>query len=442
MRTNIVPISLLALIVACEPEPDPNDGVETPDEARARFESEAQQHGAMGSPASFSFDGNEFKVTPVNASVSLSAPMTLRLAEIFSGGTHVYFENANVTGVGEGTLILEGDALNITSGTLANASIAVADANATEVSIGIANEIEGGEITLPEEWAVAQSGYFFSNLFSAQVDALTVSGYARGVLITADAAVDVGAEVTVTSSRIRMSEESRVILTSELRIPFESVAMGGDVTSGSLNVEGQAAIDAPQAVFGLSGAVKLSPGHLESDGDVRVTQAIRGEELMIGSEVEFVPATNEVSVVKNQSEFVKVYFREKSYVGDAILGDVQVEGIGEGAVELLVAPPPTFVGVWVDAVSSAGWAGGIAAAATAPAVLGLVFVDLTVAIVCTFGECPEQYPYPSWMQAGQVGQFFFKVNGVVEAGTYDVVLHVTGKNYETVDIPITINVTE
>jgi hypothetical protein len=98
---------------------------------------------------------------------------------------------------------------------------------------------------------------------------------------------------------------------------------------------------------------------------------------------------------------VRLHYRERSYRGDAVLGEIQIGGNARELLELQTGLPPTLTGEIMEAVIDTGWGAPLAAIVALP-VVSIVFVfDV---FDCIFGGCVDLPapldPFPQWMDAG------------------------------------------
>ena len=182
---------------------------------------------------------------------------------------------------------------------------------------------------------------------------------------------------------------------------------------------------------------------IEARGDFRLTQAVNEVGLVLPAAVEIVPESAEVWVRPNETRVVRLHYRERSYGGDAVLGEIKIGGRAKELLELQTGFPKTLTGEIIEAVIDTGWAAPLAAIATLPTVSIVFVIDI---FGCIFGGCANLpaplEPFPQWMDAGAIGTMEVRVKGNLGVGTYETSLTFVGRNFCSVSVPLTVHVGE
>ncbi len=433
MRAATVLLGLANLLLAgCFGDGTPLPNQETRDEWR----SQAEAHGPMGIPATFDLQGDPLFLYGQGTVTNLAAPFAFNPRPHFSDRTpYLFFPDASVHGHANGLLVLEGAHVLAEEGSLSDAGLeSVNAAEEVELKLRADNVASKPSYAFPPGWEAAQDAFFFDDMVPARVAGLELSGFERALLVTASTNEDLSQEsaVTVTASRLVWDSASS-IRGAGAQLRLDTFALGGSVETGSLLPQGRDAVDRPAGVFGRDATISVAAGHLSTANTFRLTQAVTADGLLLESQVELLPESDTVTVARGEEGWVSASYREKGYVGDGLVADVRVSG-PEGLVEIPLQRPPTTVEALWDSVAAAAedapWAAPFIALPLAIATPFLIIVDFLASLSCAFDTCPEDYPFPSWMDAGAVGVFFVKVKGEVLAGTYPITITFEGQNYD------------
>jgi hypothetical protein len=418
----------------------------TPEQRQARWKTEHAGR-PVGYPATFELSGSPLLLTTAGTT-RVDAPSTLVTGPIFPEDKHyLFFADAQV-GSQTGVLVLEGERISLTAGTLGTVALDSASARThqeggtADPAVELKAQIEFGgtdpSVTFPEDWSKAKDGLFFSDPVAIQPSHLTLTGFTRGVLVTASGPTAISGSVTVTSaSRMFWDNDSRIVSQTSL-IDCPRFALGGATTGGTLAAsELASAPPLPSGVVGHQARVLLRPGSARSEGSFQLTQAMAEPGLLVPAEVEVAFDTKPITVTKGARALLPVFYREKTMRGDAVLADLQVTGSGKASIRVAIDQPETIVrGLW-KAVDDAGIAGPILAI---PIAITTPFIALGEWLLCLFSTCPEAYPL--WMKAGTVSRFHVIIQGDLPPGTYAADVTVTGRNYAAFTVPVQFTVTE
>lgn len=406
-------------------------------EQLAAWEDDAAAHAPFGRAATFDLSGTEFRVRGEGTPFDVAAPFDLIPASAGYAPTHVVaFEGAVVDGVGAGWLVVEGCRLEVEAGQLTG--VAAADAIVGwEAVVRLRDDPTATPpvLSLPDDWSAAEQTLSTGQATLGRVEGARLSGFDRAVLVDGGTVTELTDEIAVSADRMWWSAGG-YLAHAALEVPYDRFAIAGDVTSGSLAIDG-ADVGTPTAMFG-HGTVALADGRLSS-ADARVTQAIDADgHLLVDAAVEVMIESSEIRVEKGESLWVAGIYRETTYGGDSLLEDVVVEGSGAAMIRWPVREPELLVvELWED-VAEAGWAAPILAIPTLIATPFVLMVDIASEIACAATDCPEDYPYPMWMGAGETGYFYFLVTAPDDKGTFDATITLVGRNHADVEIPITI----
>lgn len=405
------------------------------------WESQRDAHGAMGHSATFNLAGSPLYVLgPGN--VRVTGPVDLAPAKIFPADKRfVFFPNATVDGFGAGLVVVEGEKIHLAA--FPQSTFMRATAEASDVRIALESRVGGGEAgaRFPVEWEDANRTYFFSETVDVGLAGIGVSGAARAVHLTATAARPLPAAFTLTTSTMRWESDGSVLVSPSATLDVERLSLGGDVRSGDVSPEGRAPIATPDGVWGKGAKVKLEPGRVQTLQPFRLTQALTTSGYALPSKVELLPSASEISVKKGETTYVRLHYRESTYSGDAVLSAIDVTGPGSALVKVPVRRPPLVIEQLWEVVNASGPTSPFVAIPILVASPGIIILDALLAFACFLTLCPEDYPYPQWMDAGEVGTFYVKVTGDATPGTYDSTVTIRGRNYEPVSFPLRVTVT-
>jgi len=438
---------------AIEPMLPPNfelecgDAPEAPDDPLAVWAEERDAHGAIGRPATFALHGATYRIEGKGVA-DVEAPFTLVAGKI-SGGL-IDFEAAHVDD------IEERGKLTVFTGDNSSSTPREAEAVAGGIEqLGIKTVlVEGGSIEGMVDVVSEQVGNSDFHRASASVVELELEGVSRASLLPEggfgnDARIEwmpTGSVVIHEAAQLTFHEEGfgsvRKASGAALDVDYEQFGVGGDFASGSIEIEGERVQGTPVAVFGRAATLRAEAGSVEALDGLRITQAINEVGLVVPASVEIVPESPEVWVSPGEERVVRFFFRERSYTGDAVLGEIQTGGSASDLLELQTGfLENTLTEQLIGAVIETGWAAPIAAIASIPAISVVFVIDL---FECIFGGCLDQpaplEPFPQWIDAGGIGTMEVRVKGALGVGTYETSLTFVGRNYCPVTVPLTVHV--
>lgn len=412
-----------------------------------RWESQRADASPMGLAATFDLRGN-LTVRGPDGSLTgdLASPFTLRPAPAFPDDRRVvYLHNATVDGVGEGLLILEGRAIRAKSGRLGAV-------NVDRIGAGHPETVRIRPAVTDDHPAHAHnlSGAVASDLVHVEftgltVDSVGVTGYENATLVRDNRSTSLSGPITVSAAGIWWDRQSR-IHSQSVRLEtgdFSISAPGGATGTVSVSATAQDDVNDPRTVFGHAATLAVEAGRVRTVGEFRLTQTLTDDGPVLPATVDVLPTRTNVTVPSGGTKWVKVHYRERSYVGDGILANVTVGGDGSDLVAVpLERPDPLVLEIVRELADTPG--GQVALVFGSPALAALAGGEvLFTAFDCLVRGCPDQHPYPTWIEAGEIGRFYYRVNATgVEPGRYDSTIHVDGSNYESFEIPVTVTVVE
>lgn len=415
----------------------------------AAWVEERDAHGAIGTVATLALQGTAYRVEG-KTHIDMQAPFTLMAGTTGSG--IVDFQEAMVDDIEERgqVTIFAGD---ITAGTPHEVNVVAGSIEGLGIkAITVADGAVEGVVDVVSE---RLGNYNKLHRASARVEELELTGVSRVSLLPEgtignDARVEwmpTGSVVIHDASEIAFHDEDigavRMPADAALELEYAQFGIGGDFASGSLEIEGARVQGTPVAVFGRVGALRVDAGSVEATGDLQITQAINEAGLVVPASVEIITEASEVYVPLNGERVVRFFYRERSYTGDAVLGEIHTGGSADELLELQTTSflEDTLTAQLVGAVIDTGWAAPIAALTAIPAIPIVFVIDV---FDCIFGGCLDQpaplEPFPQWIDAGGMGSMEVRVKGDLGTGTYQTSLIFVGRNYCPVTVPLIVHV--
>lgn len=432
-------------VVGAGGDADGSDGPagETVGETIDRWSAEATARGPGGVPARVSVSGDELSLLGNLTAGASGFDVTLRVPDVFPAGTPLVYVNGTVDGLGEGVLVLEGPTLSLSGAELtARLDRVVANDSVTAFLLTAPqDEPDPLDATFPEAWSEAERSIFFSTWYPVALTAVAVGGHERALFVprTGPASEPAGPFV-VTAPGLR-AENGAALLAPVLELEAPSFAMAVVNASGAvLSLDNGHGAEAPSSVFGHEATLEVRPGHVSSIGPMRWTQATTEDGLALPAAIELRTERDIVEVPYNGTTWVQVHYREASFVGAAVLANVTVTGPGAEMVSVPLAPAPWLVEALWNLVVEA-YPALLTPFALLPIAVASPFLLVAEVLLCGLAGCPEKHPYPVWMEPGETGRFYFRVNGSVPQGTHQATLTFEGVNHEALVVPLTIRVT-
>lgn len=395
---------------------------------------------ARGLSGDLQIEGQVVALTGNLTGTQIETPFQLAPGPVFPDDEpFVFFGNATLGAGGQGLLVLDGDHLEASSGTMSQLPVEQVQANDTVRMTPIADgePVPEDRWTFPSNWSQADEALFFAQTTAVDVNEVTLSGFDRGLFLTTNASQTVESPVTVSADRIAWNPNGSVVV-DEAELDVTEVGISGNATQGVVDPENSDPVQDPDAVFGHDGRLVIAPGTVETTDEIQVTQILKNGTAHLAANVQIHPTRTTVNVAPNETEWVRVLYRERSNLGDGLLENATVTGPGSAMVEVPVERAPLLVEELWGIVGEAGPAGLVFGIPLAPA---SPFLLLAEGLDCLAFGCPDQHPYPAWIEAGEVGSFYVKVEGSGTPGPHETNVTIDGRNYEPVHFPLRVNVT-
>jgi hypothetical protein len=432
--------------------PQENDGEsrrpgESLDSVESRWQ-RAVKDKPIGLTSEVDLSGSSIVLT-TKGQAQVDAPGVLVPAPAFPNNQRCLFLSNAQVGSQTGLLVLEGPQIQLTAGTLGSVDVGSATARTQPPSGSTTPVVElttrentsGAKptATFPDDWSGTDKSLFFSEAVVIHASNLTLTGFTRGLLITATGNTPITGSVTVSSAERLYWDGKSVIQVATSTVRSPAFALGGAVGAGALtSPELSASGQPPSMIKGKQAEVTLRPGSVKSQGSFQLTQGVTQQgEMLLPADVELAYDTTPVTVKKDQRVLIPVVFREKSLKGDAVLSELQVTGTGKDAVRVPLDRVETHLEALWATVGQAGIIAPFLAISLAPL---SPFIALGEALACLFSTCPRAFPI--WMEAGKVERFHIVVQGKVPPGTYEATVTLVGHNYTAQSIPVQFTVTE
>lgn len=395
---------------------------------------------SVGIPSTIEIRGTPLHLTgTLTTQTSINAPVDLAINTTFTDDVpYLFLPNATVNGE-TGLVALVGPDIRIETGsaTFHRLSQVTLDGDRIRLHPAYMEDDPRFSFEFPAGFEDLEHVYTLAEESRVTLDDAELSGYDRGVFINENESLELSD--TVTASTDYLSWDGAVTAeaaTTSLHIDADSFSAGGSITSSSIEDSELGNPDA-DAVFGRSGLLDLGQSRIH--GEARLTQVLTSDGPVIDSRVRTTTEQRIVDVAFNDTTWVRAHFEETSYRGDAILKDVTVSGEGASMVEVPLKRPSLMIQQLAEMVERQ-------AEIFPPAAIGLlaapaaIFGDVLRGIGCTLTECPADYPYPVWINAGSSGVFYYRVTGDTQPGTYNTTITFTGENYPDSSIQTTITV--
>ena len=380
-------------------------------------------------------------VLTTRGQAQVDAPAVLVPAPAFPNDQRVVFLTNAQVGTQTGMLVLEGPRIELTSGTLGSVDVGSGTARTSGDELTTQDNTSGVDptVTFPEDWSGTDKSLFFSDAAVIHASNLTLTGFTRGLLITATGNTPITGSVTVGSAERLSWYTKSVIQVATSTVQSSAFALGGEVEAGALSSPELAASGQPPSMIkGKQAQVTLSAGKVKSQGSFQLTQGVTQEgAMLLPADVELAHDTATVTVKKDQRVLIPVVFREKTLKGDAVLSELQVTGTGKDAVSVPLDRVETYLeSLWATA-GEAGAGAPFLAIGLAPL---SPFIAIGEALSCLFSTCPRAFPI--WMELGKVERFHIIVQGKLPPGTYEATVTLVGHNFPTQSLPVRFTITE
>jgi hypothetical protein len=443
VRSPRAALVLAALFVApaCELE-------ESPEEIRERWESEREIQGEMGRPANADVVPGHVFVSGVSNAGEMSAPFALTPLAAQGVVPFTFLLDATIDGSGSGTLTIEGASIEVTAGR------AQAEWIGAETSVWSEDFVDGRyrvrpastgvvEVAAPPSWPEAVTASLSVESSEMLLEGLRVTAAVRAVLVTDDGEVEVALPFTVSAQALAWTAGSAMHV-STLSLDYERVALGGEVASAVLTFDDGETIDDAQAIVGHEAHVEITGVEGALTATLRATQVLTADGVAIPAEIEIDRVVHEIELRPGESQAVGMQFREKTYVGDAVVKEILPSGEHADLVSFAVDPPERYIARLFELIENAGIFWPIAVVVVIILAPVVVLVEVVDALLCPFGcsSPPTPVPLPAWIDAGAIGSFSFVVTGADTVGSYETTVSVVGHNFDTVEIALSVTVAE
>lgn len=414
------------------------------DDVLDRWRRQRDANRPFGLAATASLDGEEMTVHTehVGAAATVEAPCTISREGVVEGG----LVGADVTVDGEAadTLVVHGSTLEVGSGTLRELSIEQVDCT-DPLALHLEEKPFQDEPAAPDPPAESLDGSTLpaSRYVGGPLESVELSGYESAYVFRDGERTDLSGPITVSASSVWIAVGT-LVETGATTVTAEQFSVATpEGTAGTVAVDGRADVDDPYGVFGRDATLAVEPGHVELEESFRLTQAVTEEGFVLDSTVDVLPAATSISVPAGETKWVVVYYRERTYVGDGAFAEVTVDSAADGLVEVPVGPPKLLVQKVVESFD-AHPVDAITLAAMAPGLVALAVGETLATIVdCVIDDCPDDQPYPAWIDAGSVGRFYYRIDATDRSpGTYEATARIEGANYGTLEVPVEVTVTE
>lgn len=392
-----------------------------------------------GAPAELDLRGDPIVATGEFEADPLQAPLTLEPAPLFPDRQRfVFFGQAEIDDGSQGLVVLEGETVQASDGSLEAFPVERVRADDGGVQLGPVHErpdIDDDGWAWPEAWSNADRALFFADTTHAEVRDVRLDGFERGLLVTENESRPLEAPVRLSAQSIAWDANATASV-DEVRLDVRELAVASNGTRGHADAEGRERLEDPEAIFGHGGEIRAEPGRIASSQPVRLTQALADGTPQWRSDVEIHATSEAIAVERGETAWLPVLYREASGEADALMDNATVTGDAKRLVTVPVEKPPMIVEKLWDAVFDHP---GSALVAGIPVAMASPFLVMAEALSCLTG-CPENSPYPSWIDAGEVGTFYVKVEGEAPPGDYESSITIEGQNYDPVDFPLAVTV--
>ena len=345
-------------------------------------------HRPFGLPGSFDLAGT----VQVRGDLAATVPLPFGFEPgTNSGHRYTVFSGATVQGHAAGVVAVEGP-FEVTAGDLPSLKLAGADAGPSIVLDPVA-ETDFWSWHVPGWEGLASPGS--AEKVAVMAKGLQISGFQRAILIGNEGnATAMPASFALDATGWTWSPGSLLRITRENFTLSASSFLVGGTLKGTAQAGGDAVVD-PRLVSGTDATITLAANHAQATG-FRLTQVIdKDRKALIAARLEVDPVAGSGAV----------NLREASYLGDAVVTSVRLEG-------------PTFATLRVDGQRP------LVAAALGDVQRGVGtrspgWLDFSAGL-------------DPWLAAG--GVTAFEVGAPVPHDAFDATLHLEGLNFEAVDI--------
>lgn len=416
-------------------------------EVREAWRAERPPPSQIGEAGSFNFRSDEWYVTGDQRLGPLRPGLRFSPVE---DAAWIFFPDARLPGYASGVLGLYTNAsIEVTAGQIAGVAASAIHGGACGTCITVEPQPMGfrpGPPTIEaEQRSDVRRAYQQGRFITATLTDVSLDGFTEAVLFQDGQPMDISNETLEDLDATGWIQKDDVVLhPASDQVPLEAstdrFALAGDL-EGFVRTSGHGNIPDPAGVFGNVATLHLEGQRIWTDGDIRITQVLRGDAPVFDAGVEFAPAEPILTVEQGRTDWLAINYRETTFGGDAVLEDIQVTGRGASMVTVPTRSEWLVEELWdivLDTAEDEPWAAPFVAVPIALVTPWAVIAEL---ISCAFGECPQAHPYPVWMPAADVGVFYVKVKADKGPGDHDVLVWMHGQNFDTETFTFTVKVT-
>jgi hypothetical protein len=402
--------------------------------------------GDAGVPVTFALEGTEVVVTG-DAPMGIEAvPAPFSVKPSPNGGEPlVVFADATLDGELVGTVVITGATIHADTGSLSE--LAVDSATMHEHAVYVALLAAEDDGTRPQLGATADPLHVDALANAQPIDlrmtGISIDAYTTAYVVTPEGNVPLMGTFEISAERVYWPAGTE-IQTAVVDARFAGeVFIGLAAQSGEFTAAEATGSELPMAILGRDGHLRFGPTTVSTLEGMSVQQAMDAEDVLLASQVELRSCQAETLVFySGQTRKLRFAYRQPGHLTDAVFANVVVNDAAGAMWTTRIEVDPTLPSSLTTAAeenSDTSWGSGLIGFVEA---WGEAIQTITEGLVCvfTFGFlCPDDdsssepdplLMYPAWMEAGDVGEFELEIAAPPTAGTYDIVVTITGENYE------------
>lgn len=424
-----------------QPEPAPPEELFTEECVPDAWWAEADAAGVPGLPATIDLQGSEVRIDG-------QASFDVLTGELWMHGDDpesiVVFDGVTVGDEDQGTLVVRGELVHFSDGTLLPQGAASVDLSGPRVRADLGVDFLGGPPpSLGDQASAADIGRLAE---AVQLDAIVedarLEGYDEAYVVQDGELLPVSGGVTFSASRT-FASSSAVIESQFARLHWEGEAIVGLTPSaGTVLIDDEPLETLPLLLFGTDITLEVGPGHVRSVGTVPLRQAFDDEGPLLPTSVELRACEPDTVVMAAGGQrWLRMSYRQPGTTADALLLDASVIDTETGErweTSLNVDPGvPESIESTLTQYSHTTWGASLGSLIEAfvdvidgiGRAIGCIFTLFTA---CSTHEDANDTTYPLWMSAGGVGEFEISLSAPEVPGEYMLELRVDGHGYEAV----------
>jgi len=397
----------------------------------------------VGLDATFQLTANPFAITGnLRSTQSIQSPITVDPGKTFPDNKRVViFPNVTVNGE-HGALVIKSPSFTISNGKITVQQISRLRKDGDILTISPRTTNKDHDIEFPDEKDAYDSIVFHGESTDLRAQDITVTGYNDAFLVHNKTTTGVENSVALSPDTAIWSEDTNITAsTDSIKLQAKKFSLAGNVDSGTVEItEQNRDVENPDAVFGRDARLDIEGNQVSSKGTFRLTQILKDQEPLIDAAVKVRSARSTVNVPTGGHEWVEATYRETSLQGDALLNGISVKGNGKDMVRVPIKQPPLLTDIFFKQVTEAGkvMPPALLGIAAAP---GVILIDALNELFCTFADCPSDQPFPTWIDAGEAGTFYYVVDASDhDPGNYSATITFEGTNYPDKTISLNIQV--